>query len=136
METVITRREIDKLKDYFSSHREELSDEELKRMENEFIEKVKIYKVLYPNHTKTIQRWRNWYRLVREDLHTNYCPKELLNTLPYALETFMVSGSERGQIALEKWFNNVLDGGYFLKKETVDKINRVLVKYGCSPINY
>ena len=41
---LVTKKDIDTLKDYMSSHREQLSESQLTAMENEFIEKVNIYK--------------------------------------------------------------------------------------------
>ena len=129
METV-TRREIDTLKDWWYTHRDELSEEESNKMENEIIEKVNLYKVLYPNHTKTIQRWRNWYRIVRSNMDKHFCPKEHLDKLLYIFDTFRVDGEEKGMTQLNNWYNTVKAGGYCLKEETIERINNVIGDYG------
>ena len=131
METV-TKREIDTLKDYFSSHRQELSDEQITKMEQEFIDKVRTYKFLYPHHTKTLQRWRNWYKIVKDDLHKKYAPNEVLFYLEYIYDTFRVENSDKGIAQLQKWYNNkILDNGYCLSQETIDQINEKIAVYGC-----
>lgn len=128
----VTKKEIDTLKDYMSSHREQLSEEQLTSMENEFIEKVKNYKYLYPHHTKTLNRWRNWYRLVREDLHKKRIPQSEIEILQYHLETFRVKDTEYAVQKLENWINRMTASGYNLNEEIVTQINNTLNRYGYS----
>lgn len=66
---IVTKKEIDELKNYLYENREYLSQEQLVSMENRFIDMCRLYVYLYPHRTKTIRMFRNWYRLVREDLH-------------------------------------------------------------------
>lgn len=126
---LVTEKDIDTLKDYMSSHREQLSEIQLTEMENEFIEKVNIYKQLYPHHTKTLNRWRNWYRLVRNDLHKKNIPKNEIELLNYHLETFKVESTDIAVKRLQNWINRITVN-YTLDDKIIERINIVLNKYG------
>lgn len=127
---IVTKKDIDTLKDYMSSHREQLSDEELTQMENEFIEKVKTYKYLYPHHTKTLTRWRNWYRMVKNDLHKKYIPQEELGILQYHLETFRMKDSDYAIGKLQNWIDRMTASGYKFNDEVVLQINSTIDRFG------
>lgn len=67
---IVTKKKIDAFKNYMFENRKRLSQEQLISMENDFIDMCKLYVYLYPHRTKTIRMLRNWYRLVREELHS------------------------------------------------------------------
>lgn len=125
----ITAEEIDRLKNYISSHRRELDEKEISRLKDEFIEKIRLYVQLYPNDTRTVERWRKWYSIVKEDLFLKKLPKKEIEILRYHLETFRVSDFNTAMRRLVNWIGRV-SINYAIDGKTIKRINAVIGKYG------
>lgn len=125
----MTEKEIDDYKDELSFRRDELTMEEKKQMEAEFIRMVRLYKEEHPTHTKCVQRWRKWYIMIKDDLYN--IPQKYMDKLQYHLETFRVADIETALEGLNNWLIKMNQKGYKINKKTIEKINQAIRPYGC-----
>lgn len=125
-----TRKEIDDFKDNMFQNRDALGFEKVTEMEREFIKMVNTYKNENPNDSKSIRRWRKWYKSVKDRLHTKKIPQYELDTLKYHLETFRVKDVEYSIQRLQNWIDRMTASGYKFNDEVVLQINSTIDRYG------
>lgn len=128
----MTEKEIDAYKNELLRDKENLTSETISEGIKTFIEMVKEYKMQHPTHTRCVERWRNWYKSVKDDLHKKKVPQEELAVLQYHLETFRVKDTEYAVQRLQNWIDRMASGGYSLNERIIEHINNTLNRYGYS----
>lgn len=126
----MTEKEIDDFKNELSRNKEKLTTESISDGIKTFIEMVNTYKVEHPTHTKCVERWRKWYKTVKENIYRKNIPQEELAVLQYHLETFRVKDAEYAVQRLQNWINRMASGGYTLDERIVEHINDTIGRYG------